>query len=606
MILINRLRGDGNSSRRKAGRDASEETWKFVKSEETVNRMFFAHQVVTNACATYALLSVLLNCPDINLGSLLGRIKEFTEAFNPESKGYAVANLHQLKIIHNKHARPVYPHLNLPRTQKRKSCASYDCTVFHYSSYVPLNGRLMELDGLKAYPVDHGPVNEGDGWISVFKKVISKRIGAQSGSQNSIQFNLLAVRPEKLTSLETKLYELQQQWKKLTREIEETLSSLSYKSISPIDHDVSVMEDDDEPDDLHYMDSFSCRLQMLLKHHHSSEFPHIFACATPSTGPALDESPKDKPLGHTQVAPLHSILYPWLDIVQAHNITILRSVNPLATGESGVLDSQLVVMPGHETAIEAAESGFRADVNCGDRRSVDYCGYDDSSSDETIIDGQSDVEQEDNATDDVSLGCDGRSLTADRQKGHGSLIGGVCSGQMKEELGEIAECEDDVVSVVGECVAAGAAGDVSLPELLGSAAQFEALRAQTNKLEQEIEHFQGLIKEEKEKHDRYNADFHRRTQDYQPFIEEFIKMLYKAELLQHEPNFDKALQQQQQAYKAATHSRRQSASFRHKQKRATNGIQCKVWSETLQKDVGRTAPSSEYEASNDNEMNVTD
>lgn len=39
---------------------------------------------MTNACATYALLSVLLNCPDMELGSLLGRIKEFTEGFDPE------------------------------------------------------------------------------------------------------------------------------------------------------------------------------------------------------------------------------------------------------------------------------------------------------------------------------------------------------------------------------------------------------------------------------------------------------------------------------------------------------------------------------------------
>lgn len=28
--------------------------------------------------------------------------------------------------------------------------------AFHYVSYVPINGRLFELDGLKPYPIDHG------------------------------------------------------------------------------------------------------------------------------------------------------------------------------------------------------------------------------------------------------------------------------------------------------------------------------------------------------------------------------------------------------------------------------------------------------------------
>lgn len=31
--------------------------------------------------------------------------------------------------------------------------------AFHYVSYVPINGRLFELDGLKPYPIDHGSVS---------------------------------------------------------------------------------------------------------------------------------------------------------------------------------------------------------------------------------------------------------------------------------------------------------------------------------------------------------------------------------------------------------------------------------------------------------------
>ena len=28
--------------------------------------------------------------------------------------------------------------------------------AFHFVSYVPINGRLFELDGLKPFPIDHG------------------------------------------------------------------------------------------------------------------------------------------------------------------------------------------------------------------------------------------------------------------------------------------------------------------------------------------------------------------------------------------------------------------------------------------------------------------
>ena len=41
-------------------------------------------QLIPNSCATHALLSVLLNCSNVDLGPTLSRMKDFTKGFSPE------------------------------------------------------------------------------------------------------------------------------------------------------------------------------------------------------------------------------------------------------------------------------------------------------------------------------------------------------------------------------------------------------------------------------------------------------------------------------------------------------------------------------------------
>lgn len=89
-------------SRRKIG----DECDMYVKDEDVVNNIFFALQMVPNSCATHSLLSVLLNCPDIYLGSTLSRLKSHTTGMNPENKGWAIGNTPELARAHNSHAMP--------------------------------------------------------------------------------------------------------------------------------------------------------------------------------------------------------------------------------------------------------------------------------------------------------------------------------------------------------------------------------------------------------------------------------------------------------------------------------------------------------------------
>ncbi|XP_070594785.1 ubiquitin carboxyl-terminal hydrolase BAP1 isoform X2 [Erythrolamprus reginae] len=176
-----------------------------VIDDDIVNNMFFAHQLIPNSCATHALLSVLLNCNSVDLGPTLSRMKEFTRGFSPESKGYAIGNAPELAKAHNSHARPEPRHL--PEKQNGIS-AVRTMEAFHFVSYVPIKGRLFELDGLKVYPIDHGPWAEDEEWTDKARRVIMERIGLATAGEpyHDIRFNLMAVVPDRRMKYESKLH----------------------------------------------------------------------------------------------------------------------------------------------------------------------------------------------------------------------------------------------------------------------------------------------------------------------------------------------------------------------------------------------------------------
>lgn len=191
-------------------RKPANKSGKFVKDEDVVRGMFFTRQMIPNSCATQALLSVLLNSSDVHLGETLERLKGITRGLDPEDKGWAIGNIPELARAHNSYAVPERGGV-VPQTNASTSSANvqYAGDTYHFVSYVPIDGRLYELDGLKPYPMDHGPWAEDEDWTVKFRKVIGDRLKAAAERDGS-RFNLMAVVPDKRLAIKSKVYTLKE------------------------------------------------------------------------------------------------------------------------------------------------------------------------------------------------------------------------------------------------------------------------------------------------------------------------------------------------------------------------------------------------------------
>lgn len=142
-----------------------------IVQDSRLEKIFFAKQVINNACATQAILSILLNSrhADVQLGPTLSEFKDFCMSFDANMKGLALSNSQVIRTVHNSFARQTLFEFD-------SKLASKDDDVYHFVGYMPIDGRLYELDGLKAGPIDLGAVPQESDWLDVCRPIIEKRI----------------------------------------------------------------------------------------------------------------------------------------------------------------------------------------------------------------------------------------------------------------------------------------------------------------------------------------------------------------------------------------------------------------------------------------------
>lgn len=154
------------------------------KAAEDCPGLYFANQVVNNACATQAILGVLLNNEDrLDLGEELKKFKRETLEASPKLRGIAIGNNEVLRNAHNSFRMP-----EVIEVTDKKVTATED--PYHFIAYVQASGRLYEIDGLQTGPIDWGEATP-ENWLEKVAPVVQERMIRYAESETG--FSLLAL-----------------------------------------------------------------------------------------------------------------------------------------------------------------------------------------------------------------------------------------------------------------------------------------------------------------------------------------------------------------------------------------------------------------------------
>jgi ubiquitin carboxyl-terminal hydrolase L5 len=177
------------------------------EDQALIDSCYFARQTVSNACCTLALLHSLFNTEKkLELGPTLEEFRAFSADLPSDIRGDLLVCSDAIRTTHNSFARPEPFEIEEDKRDRRKGEA------FHFIAYVPRDGRVVELDGLKQQPVVVGRYGgaTGETWLDVATRELQRRMqeyqqaamsagaGSAAGDdEEEIRFNLLALVKDK-------------------------------------------------------------------------------------------------------------------------------------------------------------------------------------------------------------------------------------------------------------------------------------------------------------------------------------------------------------------------------------------------------------------------
>ncbi|PVH71847.1 cysteine proteinase [Cadophora sp. DSE1049] len=181
-------------------------------SQKCPKHVWFANQITTNACATVALLNIVMNIPGLDLGENLQAFKEATQKLKPPYRGKRLGEHDFIRGIHNSFARKIdilnadlllkheYEKWVKSKKNSKKAPAKKKSQAkkkknkdeeegYHFIAYVPIRGEVWRLDGLQREPVKLG--DSGDNWIDVASANIMDR--ALQYQDDGVEYSLMSL-----------------------------------------------------------------------------------------------------------------------------------------------------------------------------------------------------------------------------------------------------------------------------------------------------------------------------------------------------------------------------------------------------------------------------
>ncbi|KAI0467299.1 cysteine proteinase [Xylaria cf. heliscus] len=178
-------------------------------------------KTTANACATVALMNIIMNAHTIRFGAELEEFRNTTRSLPPPHRGHALDTNDFIRAIHNSVARrndllseDLLLDNKLESASKRKAAPAkkrrktsnpskrnHEPSTYHYIAFVPVDGQVWELDGLESMPLCLGPYapDAPDTWLNIASEAIQKRMRRQDDEYPS--FNLLAICQSPLLAL---------------------------------------------------------------------------------------------------------------------------------------------------------------------------------------------------------------------------------------------------------------------------------------------------------------------------------------------------------------------------------------------------------------------